>query len=91
MPSVDTQGFDQYGFMANGYVDLGTFVGFTPYVGAGAGVTRVAWKLYNNDVSCVSVAGNVCGATSATDRTRIGAVGHPSPTRGSLSGRIAMI
>ena len=71
--SADTQGFDQYGFMANGYVDLGTFVGFTPYVGAGAGVTRVAWKLYNNDVSCVSVAGNVCGATPATDRTRIGA------------------
>jgi hypothetical protein len=33
--------------MANGYVDLGTFAGFTPYVGAGAGVTRVAWKLYN--------------------------------------------
>ncbi|MCY0154652.1 porin family protein [Hoeflea alexandrii] len=71
--SADTQGFDQYGFMANGYVDLGTFVGFTPYVGAGAGVTRVAWELYNNDVSCVSAVGNVCGATPATDRTRIGA------------------
>lgn len=28
--------------MANAYVDLGTFVGFTPYVGAGAGATHIA-------------------------------------------------
>jgi opacity protein-like surface antigen len=26
--------------MANAYVDLGTYVGFTPYIGAGAGVLR---------------------------------------------------
>jgi len=70
--SVDSQNVEQYGFMANAYVDLGTFVGFTPYVGAGAGVTRVTWKPYNNDQSCVSVAGNACGATAATDRTRSG-------------------
>lgn len=70
--SADTQSFEQYGFMANAYVDLGTFVGFTPYVGAGAGLTRVTWKTYTNDQSCVSVAGNLCGATAATDRTRPG-------------------
>lgn len=69
---VDTQSFEQYGFMANAYVDLGTFVGFTPYVGAGAGVTRVSWNQYSNDLTCVSATGNLCGATAATDRTRGG-------------------
>ena len=67
--SADTQNFEQYGFMANAYVDLGTFVGFTPYVGAGAGITRVTWETYTNDLSCVGV---VCGGAVATDRTRPG-------------------
>lgn len=66
--SADTQDYEQYGFMANAYVDLGTFVGFTPYVGAGAGITRVTWDTYNNDQSCV---GTLCGGT-ATDGTRSG-------------------
>ena len=65
--SVDSQDFEQYGFMANAYADLGTFAGFTPYVGAGAGVTRVTWSALNNDNTCVSVVGNVCGAGAATD------------------------
>ena len=29
--------------MANGYVDLGTYAGFTPYLGAGAGMSYVKW------------------------------------------------
>jgi opacity protein-like surface antigen len=29
--------------LANAYVDLGTYAGFTPYVGAGAGTTYVSW------------------------------------------------
>lgn len=29
--------------LANGYVDLGTYWGFTPYVGAGAGMSYVKW------------------------------------------------
>lgn len=70
--SVDTQGFDQFGVMANAYVDLGTFAGFTPYVGAGAGMTRVRWGTLNSDQSCVSVAGNVCGLAPATDSTSPG-------------------
>lgn len=60
--STDTQGFKQYGFMANAYVDLGTFSGFTPYVGAGAGVTRVTWGTLNSDNRCVGIA---CGAAPA--------------------------
>jgi len=70
--SVDSQVFEQYGFMANAYVDLGTFAGFTPYLGAGAGVTRVTWDPLSNDVNCVSVVGNVCGAGVATDSTHPG-------------------
>lgn len=39
--------YDQHlaslGLMANAYVDLGTFVGFTPYVGAGLGYTYLHW------------------------------------------------
>lgn len=70
--SAYSQDFEQYGFMANAYVDLGTFAGFTPYLGAGAGITRVTWDTQTNDLSCVSVVGNVCGAGTATDSTRPG-------------------
>ena len=31
--------------MANGYVDLGTYVGLTPYVGGGLGYTYVDWGI----------------------------------------------
>jgi opacity protein-like surface antigen len=39
--------------MANGYVDLGTFVGVTPYIGAGAGYSYVSWGDLNNATFCV--------------------------------------
>lgn len=39
--------------MANGYVDLGTYAGFTPYVGAGIGVSRVKWNRLTNSSYCV--------------------------------------
>ncbi|QRI61965.1 porin family protein [Shinella sp. PSBB067] len=32
------------GLMANGYVDLGTLAGFTPYLGAGLGATWLDWR-----------------------------------------------
>jgi len=70
--SVDSQGFEQYGFMANAYLDLGTFARFTPYVGAGAGVTRVTWETLVDNQTCVSVAGNLCGAGVATDGSNPG-------------------
>ncbi|MEO0329576.1 MAG: outer membrane protein [Pseudomonadota bacterium] len=38
--------------MANAYVDLGTFNGFTPYVGAGIGGAHVSWGTLHNDQSC---------------------------------------
>ena len=36
------------GVMANGYVDLGTLAGFTPYVGVGLGATYLDWR----DAAC---------------------------------------
>ncbi|MEF2072813.1 outer membrane protein [Consotaella aegiceratis] len=39
--SVDEM--ETWDLMANAYVDLGTFVGFTPYVGAGAGGVNVSY------------------------------------------------
>lgn len=32
------------GLMANGYIDLGTLAGFTPYLGAGLGATWLDWR-----------------------------------------------
>jgi opacity protein-like surface antigen len=48
----DSQGYDAYQFMANAYADLGTFVGFTPYVGAGAGMTMVEYGTLTNQFIC---------------------------------------
>lgn len=35
-------------FSANGYLDMGTWGGFTPYVGAGIGVAKLASTAYQN-------------------------------------------
>lgn len=49
-----------YSALLNLYVDLGTVAGFTPYLGAGAGLARVDWGNVGRDYSCAS-AGNACG------------------------------
>jgi len=56
--------------MANGYVDLGTYVGFTPYVGAGAGMSYVSWSNLDDTTYCVDGAVDDC--------TIVGAVGGSS-------------
>jgi opacity protein-like surface antigen len=48
--------------MANGYLDIGTFAGFTPYVGAGVGATRVSWGDVNARAFCVSGGAACSGA-----------------------------
>ncbi len=49
--------------MANAYVDLGTFKGVTPYVGAGIGGAHVSWGDLINDQTCVGSADDVdCSA-----------------------------
>jgi opacity protein-like surface antigen len=40
---TDTGEMNAWSVMLNGYVDLGTFAKFTPYVGAGAGMTYANW------------------------------------------------
>jgi|AraplaDrversion2_2_1032049.scaffolds.fasta_scaffold66106_1 opacity protein-like surface antigen len=40
------------GLLANAYVDLGTVWGFTPYLGAGAGMTNVDWKGMTTSKRC---------------------------------------
>ncbi|MDO9307407.1 MAG: outer membrane beta-barrel protein [Mesorhizobium sp.] len=51
--SEDGAGFTAVSAMANGYVDLGTYAGFTPYVGAGAGVTHMSWGDLTSRTYCV--------------------------------------
>lgn len=48
-----------YGLMLNGYLDIANVAGFTPYVGAGVGVTRVVWDDFSADSACIGAA---CGA-----------------------------
>lgn len=61
-PDCRTEGESEltaYAALANAYVDLGTFVGFTPYVGAGAGYTYLNW----DDVQSSNYCGGVpCAA-----------------------------
>lgn len=51
------EGFDSgdntaYNFMAKGFVDLGTYVGLTPYVGGGVGVAYSSYKLSEDARDC---------------------------------------
>jgi|HigsolmetaAR201D_1030396.scaffolds.fasta_scaffold00338_6 Opacity protein and related surface antigens len=49
--SVDTSAFSALLLMANAYVDLGTYHGVTPYVGAGIGGAYVQWDDLVNDAT----------------------------------------
>lgn len=46
-----TQTFRSWGGMVNGYFDLGTFAGFTPYLGGGAGYVNVDWHNFTDATS----------------------------------------
>ncbi len=52
----------RWDLLANGYLDLGTWDGFTPYIGAGAGVT---WAQINQSVNFTLGNGLPCQATCA--------------------------
>ena len=59
--SADTSSVSIYALMANAYVDLGNYHGFTPYVGAGIGGAHVAWGDLTNVATCTpSVGTNQC-------------------------------
>lgn len=56
--------------MANGYVDLGTYVGFTPYAGAGIGYSYVSWGDLNDSTYCVD------GAVACASPLSVGSTSH---------------
>jgi len=58
-------------FMANAYVDLGTFARFTPYVGAGAGLTLASWNSLQGTLNCVPGA-VACSALPITETSNDG-------------------
>lgn len=62
--SEDSADMSAWSFMANGYVDLGTVSGFTPYIGAGAGYSLVSWSTLNNKLYCV---GATCGTSFVSE------------------------
>jgi opacity protein-like surface antigen len=51
--SSDSADMSAISVMANGYVDLGTYAGFTPYVGAGLGFSYVSWSDLGSKYYCV--------------------------------------
>jgi len=57
--------------MANGYVDLGTYVGFTPYAGAGIGYSFVSWGDLNDTTYCVDGVA-ACASPLSVDSTSHG-------------------
>lgn len=63
--STDTAEYSAYGLMINAYADLGTFSGFTPFVGGGVGYTHVDWSGLSSNYYCVD-AGSPCGGVGLT-------------------------
>lgn len=55
--STDTSSFSAWGLLANAYVDIGTWHGITPYVGAGIGGAHIKWD---------TLANTACDATDPT-------------------------
>lgn len=67
--SEDSSKFSSIGAMVNGYVDLGTISGFTPYVGAGLGYSLVRWQGLDNTLYCV---GADCPSAAPVSTTQHG-------------------
>lgn len=64
--STDSSSFSALTVMANAYIDLGTYAGFTPYVGAGIGGAHVKWKSLNN-TQCDVANSAICDPTVTHD------------------------
>lgn len=50
--ATDSAPLNAWSIMANGYVDVGTIAGFTPYLGAGAGMTYANWGTATSTYGC---------------------------------------
>jgi opacity protein-like surface antigen len=62
--SNDSATMKAFSLLANAYVDLGKFGGFTPYVGAGIGGTNVDWGTLNNVCTAAAIAAGQCGSST---------------------------
>jgi opacity protein-like surface antigen len=51
----DAASYNAWTMMANAYADLGTFNGFTPFIGAGVGAARVRWLEETGTITCAPV------------------------------------
>jgi opacity protein-like surface antigen len=52
--SIDRARLNANSFLLNGYVDLGTWWGFTPYIGAGVGYSQMRLGRYTGQVYCLT-------------------------------------
>ena len=75
--SIDTGKIESSTLLLNGYVDLGNWYGFTPYVGAGVGVAYNRFHSYAGQVTCLML---LCGPLGPQPPTPI-----PSRTRYDLA------
>jgi opacity protein-like surface antigen len=89
-PATCTGHFDseirRWDLLANGYLDLGTWDGFTPYIGAGAGVT---WARINQSVN-FTFNGLPCQASCGfTDGSNVVAFADFDRSQSSMTYRFA--
>lgn len=72
---VDSASYNATNLMANAYVDLGTYLGFTPYIGGGLGIARVAWREETDATICIPTD----AAAHEEGCNAIGTVNQPAP------------
>jgi opacity protein-like surface antigen len=70
--SQDSSEVSVVSVMANGYVDLGTYVGITPYLGAGVGYSYLSWGNLDSNSYCVD------GTSTCASIPAAGVVGSES-------------
>ncbi len=68
--SDESAKFSARTLMLNGYVDLGTWSGFTPYIGAGMGVTTNELKGWTTQVFCYTALCTPSGPSATIPDTR---------------------
>ncbi len=91
----DEASYNAWYMMGNAYADLGTFNGFTPFLGAGLGVAKINWKEETNSITCVPVAGDVhreaCSALGSLAQPQMNAIyTEPGVLQNGSSWKLAM-
>ncbi len=86
--SVESADFTAWSAMANVYIDIGHFSGFTPYAGAGIGASYVSWDSYRSIDTCTrsSVATSSCYSAGSAAYVAPGAGGATSTRTTSYEG-----